>query len=107
MLTMRSAACGTSGDGPVKDVLGIKQSFVRAALTPFFEIRKMPGLNKESSTSQTPDWMKLLLIENLTAEDLRTDLGHNLPKLNGALFKNEQDVNLFERLAFLTRGCRA
>ena len=52
------------------------------------------------------DWLKLLLAEDLTPEDLRRDARTNLPKLHGALLKNEQDVQLFERLAFLSRGPR-
>ena len=85
---------------------GIKPRLVRAALTQFFEIRETPGLKKKPSTSEVLDWLKLLLAEDLTPEDLRQDAGGNLPRLHGALLKNEQDVHLFERLAFLARGRR-
>jgi MoxR-like ATPase len=84
----------------------IKQSLVRAALTEFFEIRETPGLKKKPSTSEVLDWLKLLLAEDLAAEDLRRDSRDSLPKLHGALLKNEQDVHLFERLAFLARSGR-
>ena len=84
----------------------IKPALMRAALTRFFEIRETPGLRKKPSTSEVLDWLKLLLAEDLAAEDLRADSGPALPKLHGALLKNEQDVHLFERLAFLARGRR-
>ncbi len=86
---------------------GVKASLVRAALTQFFEIRETPGLKKKPSTSEALDWLKLLLAEDLDAEDLRLDPTKTLPKLHGALLKNEQDVHLFERLAFLARGRRS
>ncbi len=86
---------------------GIKHSLVRAALTQFFEIRETPGLKKKPSTSEVLDWLKLLLAEDLDAVDLRADPTSNLPRLHGALLKNEQDVHLFERLAFLARGKRS
>jgi MoxR-like ATPase len=85
---------------------GIKPALVRTALTQFFEIRETPGLKKKPSTSEVLDWLKLLLVEELGPEDLRRDGTDALPKLHGALLKNEQDVNLFERLAFLSRGRR-
>jgi MoxR-like ATPase len=85
---------------------GIKPSLVRAALTQFFEIRETPGLKKKPSTSEALDWLKLLLAEDLGPEDLRADPTSSLPRLHGALLKNEQDVHLFERLAFLARGRR-
>jgi MoxR-like ATPase len=85
---------------------GIKPALMRAALTRFFEIRETPGLKKKPSTSEVLDWLKLLLAEDLAAEDLRADPGRALPQLHGALLKNEQDVHLFERLAFLARGRR-
>ena len=84
----------------------IKPDLVRAALQQFFEIRETPGLKKKPSTSEVLDWLKLLLVEDLNAEDLRRDGKDALPKLHGALLKNEQDVHLFERLAFLARGGR-
>jgi len=86
---------------------GIKPALVRAALTQFFEIRETPGLKKKPSTSEALDWLKLLLVEDLAPEDLRQDSANALPKLHGALLKNEQDVHLFERLAFLARGRRS
>ncbi len=85
---------------------GIKPRLVNAALTQFFEIRETPGLRKKPSTSEVLDWLKLLLAEDLSPADLRADSGSALPKLHGALLKNEQDVHLFERLAFLARGRR-
>ena len=63
-------------------------------------------LKKKPSTSEVLDWLKLLLAEDLTAEDLRRDGVNALPRLHGALLKNEQDVHLFERLAFMTRAQR-
>jgi len=82
----------------------IKQDLVRAALEQFFEIRETAGLKKKPSTSEALDWLKLLLAEDLSPQDLRKDPTNALPKLHGALLKNEQDVALFERLAFLARG---
>ncbi len=84
----------------------IKQSLVQEALSQFFEIRETPGLKKKPSTSEVLDWLKLLLVEDLDAADLRRDGANALPKLHGALLKNEQDVHLFERLAFMARGKR-
>jgi MoxR-like ATPase len=84
----------------------IKPDLVHAALQQFFEIRETPGLKKKPSTSEVLDWLKLLLVEDLNASDLRRDGKDALPKLHGALLKNEQDVHLFERLAFLARGGR-
>ncbi|OHC50383.1 MAG: AAA family ATPase [Rhodobacteraceae bacterium GWF1_65_7] len=83
---------------------GIKDSLLTAALTQFFEIRDTPGLKKKPSTSEVLDWLKLLLAEDLGPEDLKRDAKSLLPKLHGALLKNEQDVHLFERLAFVGRG---
>ena len=82
---------------------GIKPALLTAALTQFYELREQPGLKKKPSTSEVIDWLKLLLAEDLTAEDLKRDGGDALPKLHGALLKNEQDVHLFERLAFMAR----
>ena len=84
----------------------IKPDLVAEALTQFFQIRETQGLKKKPSTSEVLDWLKLLLVEDLSASDLRRDGKDALPKLHGALLKNEQDVHLFERLAFLTRGGR-
>jgi MoxR-like ATPase len=85
---------------------GIKAGLLSAALSQFFEVRETPGLKKKPSTSEVLDWLKLLLAEDLSAEDLKRDGVNALPKLHGALLKNEQDVALFERLAFLARGGR-
>ena len=82
---------------------GIKDSLLTAALTRFYEIRDTPGLKKKPSTSEVLDWLKLLLAEDLEAEDLKKDGKTLLPRLHGALLKNEQDVHLFERLAFIHR----
>jgi MoxR-like ATPase len=85
---------------------GIKPALLSAALTEFFEIRETPGLKKKPSTSEVLDWLKLLLAEDLDPADLKRDGANALPKLHGALLKNEQDVHLFERLAFMARGQR-
>ena len=82
---------------------GIKSQLLETALTQFFEIRDTPGLKKKPSTSEVLDWLKLLLAEDLTPEDLRRDGVNALPRLHGALLKNEQDVHLLERLAFMNR----
>jgi MoxR-like ATPase len=82
----------------------IKKRLVEEALRVFFEVREVPGLKKKPSTSELLDWLKLLLSEDITAETLRErDPKKLIPPLHGALLKNEQDVHLFERLAFLTR----
>ncbi len=85
---------------------GIKDALLTTALTQFYELRDQQGLKKKPSTSEVLDWLKLLLAEDMTAEDLRREGPSALPKLHGALLKNEQDVHLFERLAFLARGQR-
>ena len=82
---------------------GIKESLLTTALTQFYEIREQAGLKKKPSTSEVLDWLKLLLAEDLSAEDLKNSGANALPKLHGALLKNEQDVHLFERLAFMAR----
>jgi MoxR-like ATPase len=84
----------------------IKDRLLSTALTQFFEVRETAGLKKKPSTSEVLDWLKLLLAADLTPEDLRRDARTNLPRLHGALLKNEQDVQLFERLAFLSRKDR-
>lgn len=81
----------------------IKEGLLSTALTQFFELRETPGLKKKPSTSEMLDWLKLLLAEDLGPEDLKRDGINALPKLHGALLKNEQDVHLFERLAFMAR----
>ncbi|MBV9511701.1 MAG: ATP-binding protein, partial [Caulobacteraceae bacterium] len=74
------------------------------ALRIFYDIRKVPGLKKKPSTSELLDWLKLLLVEDISDEALRErDPTKLIPPLHGALLKNEQDVSLFERLAFLAR----
>lgn len=85
---------------------GIKPALLTVALTQFYEIREVQGLKKKPSTSEVLDWLKLLLAEDLSPEDLKGDGTSLLPKLHGALLKNEQDVHLFERLAFMARGQR-
>jgi MoxR-like ATPase len=82
---------------------GIKQSLVRAALTQFYEIRETPGLKKRPSTSEALDWIRLLVADDVDPASLRGEAKNALPKLHGALLKNEQDVHLFERLAFMAR----
>ncbi|HEX4158218.1 MAG TPA: MoxR family ATPase [Rhizomicrobium sp.] len=83
---------------------GIKQRLVSEALSIFYQIRDAPGIKKKPSTSELLDWLKLLLNEDVTPETLRErDPGRLIPPLHGALLKNEQDVHLFERLAFLAR----
>ena len=84
----------------------IKEALLTAALTQFYEVRETPGLKKKPSTSEVLDWLKLLLAEDLAPEDLRRDGKTILPRLHGALLKNEQDVHLFERLAFMARSGR-
>ena len=82
----------------------IKQDLAREALTVFFKIREVPGLKKKPATSELLDWLKLLMIEDLPVDALRSKDPHVvIPPLHGALLKNEQDVHLFERLAFLSR----
>jgi MoxR-like ATPase len=85
---------------------GIKEALLTTALTQFYALRETPGLKKKPSTSEVLDWLKLLLAEDLCPEDLARDKV-SLPRLHGALLKNEQDVHLFERLAFLARGQRS
>jgi MoxR-like ATPase len=83
---------------------GLKGRLVKEALTVFYELREVPGLKKKPSTSELLDWIKLLLNEDISPETLReSDPRKVIPPLAGALLKNEQDVHLFERLAFLTR----
>jgi MoxR-like ATPase len=81
----------------------IKDQLLTAALTQFYELREVPGLKKKPSTSEVLDWLRLLLAEDLAPEDLRKDVKNALPRLHGALLKNEQDIMLFERLAFMAR----
>ena len=81
----------------------IKKSLLDSALKKFFQIREIPGLKKKPSTSEALDWIKLLLIEDLDASDIKNNGKELLPKLHGALIKNEQDIQLFEQLAFMSR----
>ena len=82
----------------------IKERLVKNALGSFYEVRDVPGLKKKPSTSELLDWLKLLMNEDIDPETLReNDAGKLIPPLHGALIKNEQDVHLFERLAFPAR----
>lgn len=83
---------------------GIKQSLVQQALEVFFEVREIPGLKKKPSTSELIDWLKLLMADDIPEEVLKNRDGSKaIPPLYGALLKNEQDVHLLERLAFMHR----
>ena len=82
----------------------IKKKLVKEALDVFFDVRKIPGLKKKPSTSELVDWLKLLLSDDIPDEILKNaDSSKAIPPLYGALLKNEQDVQLLERLAFMTR----
>ena len=82
----------------------IRKDLAREALNVFFQIREVPGLKKKPATSELLDWLKLLMVEDLPPDALRSNEKHVvIPPLHGALLKNEQDVHLFERLAFLAR----
>ena len=81
----------------------IKKNLLQSALEIFFDIREVPGLKKKPSTSEILDWIKLLLVEDISVTDLKKEPKDMLPILYGALLKNEQDVQLFERLAFIAR----
>ncbi|WP_374422502.1 AAA family ATPase [Paracoccus sp. (in: a-proteobacteria)] len=85
---------------------GLKPRLLDEALTQFFELREVQGLKKKPSTSELLDWLKLILAEDLSPEDLKRPAGEMLPRLHGALIKNEQDVAMFERLAFMARRQR-
>jgi MoxR-like ATPase len=83
---------------------GLKKMLLKEAMEVFFGLRELPGLKKKPSTSELLDWLKLLLAEDIPAETLRdSSAKKSLPPLYGALLKNEQDVHLFERLAFMAR----
>lgn len=83
---------------------GIKQKLVKDALQEFYAMREVPGMKKKPSTSELLDWLKLLMNEDIDLETIREQNPEKLtPPLHGALLKNEQDVALFERLAFLAR----
>ena len=82
----------------------IKQDLVKEAMEIFFDVRKVPGLKKKPSTSELIDWLKLLMADDIPEEILRNrDTSKAIPPLYGALVKNEQDVQLLERLAFMNR----
>ena len=82
---------------------GLKPRLLREALAQFYDLRETPGLKKKPSTSEALDWIRLLVADDLDAEDLKRDSRQVLPKMHGALLKNEQDIHLFERLAFMAR----
>jgi MoxR-like ATPase len=82
---------------------GIKKNLVREALNQFYEIRETPGLKKKPSTSEALDWIRLLVSDDIDGADLRGDASDALPRLHGALLKNEQDVHLLQRLAFMAK----
>lgn len=82
----------------------IKKNLLSDALDLFFDVRQVPGIKKKPSTSELLDWLKLLLAEDIPADALHAGNAEDvLPPLHGALLKNEQDVHLFERLAFMSR----
>ena len=86
---------------------GLKKELLKEALEVFFQMRDLPGLKKKPSTSELLDWLKLLLAEDIPAEVLKSkDNKTVVPPLAGALLKNEQDVQLFERLVFMARAGR-
>ena len=86
---------------------GLKKALLAEALEVFFSLRDVPGLKKKPSTSELLDWLKLLLAEDIAPEALRSqDKKVIIPPLHGALLKNEQDVHLFERVAFMARAGR-
>ncbi len=86
---------------------GLKKELLKEALEVFFQMREIPGLKKKPSTSELLDWLKLLLAEDIPPEALKAkDSKTVIPPLHGALLKNEQDVQLFERLVFMARAGR-
>ena len=83
---------------------GIQKQLVSKAMDMFYELREVPGLKKKPSTSELLDWLKLLLVEDMPLEVLQNrDPSKAIPPLHGALLKNEQDIMMFERLAFMAR----
>ena len=83
---------------------GLKGRLVSEAMRIFYDLREVPGLKKKPSTSELLDWLKLLMVEDMSPDALRSkDSKQLIPPLHGALLKNEQDVHLFERLAFMAR----
>ncbi|MCW8904177.1 MULTISPECIES: MoxR family ATPase [Sedimenticola] len=86
----------------------LKKQLLKQALEVFFELREVPGLKKKPSTSELLDWLKLLMAEDIPPEALHSgDQRQAIPPLHGALLKNEQDIHLFERLAFMHRRSRS
>ncbi|MBI77425.1 MAG: ATP-binding protein [Rhodospirillaceae bacterium] len=81
----------------------IKNKLLKESLNVFYSIREVNGIKKKPSTSELLDWIKLLLIEDIDSDAIKMDAGKAIPQLYGALLKNEQDVHMFERLAFLSR----
>ncbi len=96
-------------EATMKDIIevhfpGVKQRLISEALKVFYDLRKVPGLKKKPSTSELLDWLKLLVTDDVDPETLRNkDPNKLIPPLHGALLKNEADVQLFERLAFLAK----
>lgn len=82
----------------------IQSSLVKEAMEVFFDVRKVPGLKKKPSTSELIDWLKLLMADEIGIDLLRdSDATRAIPPMHGALVKNEQDVQLLEKLAFMSR----
>ena len=82
----------------------IRKTLIREALDVFFEVREVPGLKKKPSTSELIDWLKLLMADDIPEEILKSrDPSQAIPPLYGALLKNEQDVHMLQRLAFMAR----
>ncbi|MBD21098.1 MAG: ATP-binding protein [Rhodospirillaceae bacterium] len=81
----------------------IKNKLLKESLDVFYSIREVNGIKKKPSTSELLDWIKLLLIEDIDPDAIKMDAGKAIPQLYGALLKNEQDVHMFERLAFMSR----
>ena len=81
----------------------IKQNLLKAALNTFYDLREVKGIRKKPSTSELLDWIKLLVVEDISPEAIKADASKAIPQLYGALLKNEQDVHMFERLAFMSR----
>ena len=85
----------------------LKKELLSQAMDVFFDVRKIPGLKKKPSTSELIDWLKLLMADDIPEDVLKNHSAKNaIPPLYGALLKNEQDVHLFERIAFMARGQR-
>ncbi|MGB1612495.1 MAG: AAA family ATPase [Arenicellales bacterium] len=82
----------------------IRKNLIKEALEVFFEVREIPGIKKKPSTSELIDWLKLLMADDIPEEILKSrDPSHAVPPLYGALLKNEQDVHMLQRLAFMAR----